>query len=544
MGAGQQPPNSAGKSVTDGIAPGGSVTFDRNGNMFGTTQDGGSTLALSSGSLGKGIIWKLTYSGIYEDIHDFGGTVLTSTGTSVPDGFNPQSPVSFDSSGNMYGSAENGGAHGYGMIWEVTTAGKYIDLHDFGGQVKNASGTTGLDGKYPVSAVTIDSNGNLYGTTSQGGPFQAVHGPIGGNLWEIPKGGEYTDLHDFGGMVVDANGFPGRDGSSPLTPVIFDSAGDLVGVTSVGGPYGEGFGMLWKLSTTGTYTDLHDFGGTYQSAAGDNVNDGFYPESVIIDSDGTIYGTALLGGAINDLGMIWRLQVTGRYTDIHDFGGSVFNANGKLGPDGYEPTGQLAIDTNNNLYGTASIGGPFQAPIPSPNAGGLLWEIDGSGFYQDLHDFGYGKDGNTPTGLTISELGNFYGTTTQGGTFTLTLPPANTPVATGTAWELVPPLQLRTFDLAEPTTVGTIPLTGTLSLSVPAPVGGTNVTLISNSALVTVPSSVFVPANQVGASFTVKTAPVSVATTATITAAIGKNLRTRGLLKSAPSLLSVTSFLL
>jgi hypothetical protein len=109
-------------------------------------------------------------SGTYTDLHDFGGTIATSNGTSGLDGCFSEVGVTFDTGGNMVGVTDEGGAFGGGIVWEITASGTYRDLHDFGGTVVNADGVSGWDGNFPTGGITFDRAGNLYGTTKQGGP--------------------------------------------------------------------------------------------------------------------------------------------------------------------------------------------------------------------------------------------------------------------------------------------------------------------------------------------------------------------------------------
>lgn len=90
------------------------------------------------------------------------------------------------------------------MVWEITVAGVYKDLHDFGGTVTKADGTVGMDGLEPTAGVTIDLAGDVYGTTSGGGTYGGTIGVgQGGVVWVITTSGAYIDLHDFGGNVVN-----------------------------------------------------------------------------------------------------------------------------------------------------------------------------------------------------------------------------------------------------------------------------------------------------------------------------------------------------
>jgi uncharacterized repeat protein (TIGR03803 family) len=289
--------------------------------------------------------------------------VLGNFGATRSDGTDPLGGVTIDSGGNIYGTCSATGAGGGGMVWEIDKSGNYHDLHDFG---------HGMDGRAPQDSVTIDAAGNLYGTCSEGGADQR------GMVWEINKSDNYDDLHDFGA---------GTDGSSP-TGVSIDSAGSLYGTTFYGGTHGDG--MVWEIDSSGIYHNLHNFG---------TGTDGSYPAAgVTIDSTGDLYGTCL-GGGSNNAGMVWEIEQSGNYRDVHDFG---------VGTDGTGPLGGVTIDSSGNMYGTCASGGSAKH--------GMLWQIDQSSNYHDLHDFGTGTDGMYPEGnVTIDSAGDLYGTCYDGG---------------------------------------------------------------------------------------------------------------------------------
>jgi hypothetical protein len=139
--------NGNGSYGPDGTFSHGSTT-DADGNIFGATEYGGSNDADQGGD---GVAWEITKSGTYKVLHNFGAMVLNIDGKSVTDGYFPNAGVTVDSSGNVFGATEDGGANGWGMVWEITSAGVYKDLHDFGGTATNVKGTTGPDGELPES---------------------------------------------------------------------------------------------------------------------------------------------------------------------------------------------------------------------------------------------------------------------------------------------------------------------------------------------------------------------------------------------------------
>jgi len=371
----------------------------------------------------------------YTDLHDFGSKIKYSSGSMGPDGSGPWASVSFDSVGNMYGTSASGGRYSRGLVWEITTAGNYLDLHDFGGTVTNASGSQGPDGDIPYGGVTFDGAGDMFGTALFGGPNGNGSEGVSGIVWEIANGGQYIDLHDFGGLVTNANGSGGPDGGNPCSGVTLDTEGNLYGTTSAGGPFGggvDGSGNIWEISKSGAYRDLHDFGGTLTVANGVQIPDGCVSfAGVTFDGAGNMYGTASKAGA-NGSGLVWEITKLGTYIDLHDFGGDVTNTGGNQGPDGETPYGGVSLDASGNLYGTTVGGGA--------NGQGLVWEIAEAGIYFDLHDFGgtvtiangiKGPDGRNPyASVSFDSSGNLYGTAAYGG------PNIWSGYAAGMVWEI------------------------------------------------------------------------------------------------------------
>jgi uncharacterized repeat protein (TIGR03803 family) len=255
-----------------GSLPIGGVTFDQAGNLYGTTSEGG--------SFGQGIVYQLTpgSGGTWTEniLHNF---------TGGSDGAYPDHPsLIFDSAGNLYGSAAEGGEGNCplfggvtcGTIFEMSpeTGGTwaFTVLHTF---------TGGSDGGNPEGTLVFDAGGNLYGTTYGGGKsdlgvvFELTPHPSG--IWSERV------LHPFKGG--------GNDGSNPLGGVIFDSAGNLYGATANGGPNdcfnGPGCGVVYELTPNpaGIPTEniLVHFHG--------DPNDAPYSD-LVMDSSGNLYGVA------------------------------------------------------------------------------------------------------------------------------------------------------------------------------------------------------------------------------------------------------------
>jgi hypothetical protein len=539
--------NANGKPGPDCQWPEARVTFDSQGNMYGTGYAGGPNNAANGGD---GVLWEITKAGVYKDLHDFGGTVINADGKSGPDGAYPECAVTFDSEGNMYGTTEYGGPNntssfGDGMAWEITKTGVYKDIHDFGGTVANADGKAGPDGKNPEEGFTFDSSGNMYCAVVFGGPNNASYGGEG-MVCEITKTSVYIDVHDFGGTVLNADGKSGPDGGYPLG-VTLDAAANIYGTATYGGPNktsSSGNGMVWEITKTGVYKDIHDFGGTVANADGKLGPDGTNPEAgVTLDPAGNAYGTTTVGGPNNATnlgdGIAWEITNTGVYKDLHDFGGTVINADGKSGRDGIQPVASVTFDSEGNIYGTANEGGPNSA------GDGMVWEITSKGVYKDLHDFGgtiinadgkSGPDGIQPfTSVTFDPSGNLYGTAVYGG-------PYGQYARDGMVWKLsvVNGPALNTVSVAPTSILGGTASTGTVTLSASAPAGGTVILLSSSSLDATVPGSVTVSAGAKTATFTVKSAPVATNVSAVVTAKLGTVTKTAAITVQAAVLTGFT----
>jgi len=159
--------------------------------------------------------------------------------TDGADGGKSTTAVIQDKSGKLYGTTDNGGS-GYGVVFEVNTAGAETVLYTF---------TGGADGSVPVAPVLRDSKGNLYGTTFWGGAYCYC-----GVVFKLDTAGNETVLHSFGNS---------SDGSNPLQGLVMDKAGSLYG-TNLGAP--PDYGQIFKLDSAGDYTILHHFAGGRQTA--------------------------------------------------------------------------------------------------------------------------------------------------------------------------------------------------------------------------------------------------------------------------------------
>jgi uncharacterized repeat protein (TIGR03803 family) len=395
------PSGSAGPNAS---GPGASLISDAQGNLYGTTELGGTrgegTAFELSPAVGGGWTEKVLYS--------FGQCPTEPcSGISEPEG-----SLIFDGSGNLYGTTESGGpggefggkgavfelSPGAGGVWTETT------LYEFGA----AAG----DGSNPVAALIFDGEGNLYGTTQEGG----ANGK--GAVFELSPGagGVWTEkvLYSFGGPAATP-----PDGQDPTGNLIFDGQGNIYGTTFTGGKNdttGEG-GTVFEMSpgAGGVWTEkvLYNFGNAQSP-------DGFQPTAALIfDNVGNLYGTTRGGGSPLD-GTVFELSpgAGGVWTEtlLHSFTGAP--------SDGASPYCTLFFDAQGNLYGTTKYGGPnnFAGTIDSDyNGSGTVFEVTPSGVASPesiLYSFGgTGTDATVPGASLIPDAaGNLYSTSISGGT--------------------------------------------------------------------------------------------------------------------------------
>jgi uncharacterized repeat protein (TIGR03803 family) len=274
---------------TNGQYPRSGLIFDAAGHLYGTTGYGGSSS--SSGACSSGVSLKGCGT-VFELKQRAGGrwaeTVLHNFNFDGTDGYGPAGSLVFDTRGNLYGTTGQGGANGWGTVFELShaTGGSWTEtlLHSF-----NNNGT---DGFGPTGALIFDASGNLYGVTAGGGGASAR-----GTVFELTPaaGGNWTEtlLYSFQDN--------GADGIIPTAGLIFDASGNLYGTTGNGGSLG--FGTAFKLTPTAgglwTETLLHSFGGS---------NDGQYPlASLILDAAGNLYSTTSAGGGRCSCGTVFKV---------------------------------------------------------------------------------------------------------------------------------------------------------------------------------------------------------------------------------------------
>jgi uncharacterized repeat protein (TIGR03803 family) len=239
----------------DGLEPAAVLVQGSDGNFYGTTEYGGVR--------NNGTVFRISTNGTYSTLYLFTGS---------PDGANPYAGLVQGSDGNFYGTTYEGGSNDVGTVFRITPSGNETNLWSFG---------NGNDGTYPDAGLVQGSDGNFYGTTQQGGASGA------GTVFRIGLSGNETNLWSFGN---------GNDGAYPQAGLVQGSDGNFYGTTDYGGGAnlndGSGFGTLFRISPSGSYTQLYSFAGY--------PTDGQTPFGGLVQgSDGNFYGTTYQGSTTN-----------------------------------------------------------------------------------------------------------------------------------------------------------------------------------------------------------------------------------------------------
>lgn len=277
-----------------------------NGYFYGSTQQGGTAL--------EGNIYKMTASGAETTLYNFCTT--TCDDSSYPHGSLVQL-----GNGDLYGTTVS-------TIFKITLAGDLTTLYNF------CPGTTCNSGVITPGGLMLANDGNFYGVTSGS--------QNDGTVFMMTPSGTLTTLHSFNGT----------DGSTPVGPLVQAANGYLYGVTLSGGTGVNracvyigtgGCGTIFKISTSGVFTALHNFAG----------RDGANPSAgLVLASDGNLYGTTYSGGNNpSNSGTAFVVNPTGELKTIYDFCAQTYCL------DGGNPFMPLLQATNGTLYGTTRNGG-------------------------------------------------------------------------------------------------------------------------------------------------------------------------------------------
>jgi len=385
---------------TDGANPQAPLVQATNGDLYGTALDGGTSPYGTNGT-----VFQITPSGAFTALRSF---CLQSGCT---DGEHPAAGLIQATNGNLYGTTEEGGSTGLGTVFKITPSGALTILDSL--SIGDGSGP------YPTAGLVQATNGDLYGTTVGGGANGA------GTVFKITPSGALTTIYSFcavtqigGGCVGGSNS---NNGFTPLAGLLQATNGDLYGTTYGGGTSNQG--TVFKITTGGALTTLYSF--CSKSNAQSDCLDGSGPSSAMVQAtNGNFYGTTNSGGANCapfGCGTIFEITPSGTLTTRYSFCSQAACADGYVGGNGEQSQPALIQATDGNLYGTTTYGGATGGGT-NTNGLGTIFKITPGGALTTLYTFcivGGCQDGGHPSaGLVQDTNGSFYGTTYNGGTST------------------------------------------------------------------------------------------------------------------------------
>jgi uncharacterized repeat protein (TIGR03803 family) len=281
-------------------------------------------------------------------------------------GAHPYAALTLGTDGNFYGTTSQGGRYGEGTVFKITTNGTVTTLVSF-------NGSNGAD---PWATLTLGPDGNFYGTTLGGG-ITNFFGPQG-TVFKVTPNGMLTTL-----VFFNCNN---GDGDHPISGLTLGSDGNFYGATVQGGS--EQLGTVFEMTTNGTLTTLFSF---YSTPDGENPR-----AALTLGPDGNFYGTTSMGGSGGNSGTVFKVTTNGMLTTLVSFNGN----------NGYNPQAALTLGNDSNFYGTTQDGGSGYA--------GTVFQVTINGTLTTLVSFN-GTNGTGPNGLTLGPDGNFYGTAFEGG---------------------------------------------------------------------------------------------------------------------------------
>jgi uncharacterized repeat protein (TIGR03803 family) len=340
---------------TNGIQPECDLYQGLDGNLYGTTYEGGN-LTLNSG-VGYGSVFKVTLDGQLTPLGAF----------SVTNGAYPVGGVVQANDGNFYGTTLQGGTNGssYGTLYQVATNGNLTPMVYF-------NDTNGGD---PYCQLVLGSNGLLYGTTASGLP-----GTNAGTIFAYSTNS---------GLQTLAALNPLTEGETPWAGLLWGTNGLLYGTTTTGGS--GGYGSVFSITTNGAINPVAEFQLPNPHPA--NPYGG-----LVYGSDGLLYGMTTQGGSNYVNGTVYKITSGGPVIVVH------FN-----GTNGSGPMGRLCLASNNYLYGMTEQGGPLQD--------GNIFKISPDGTLTTLVNFAVTNGFSPVAGLIQASDGNLYGVTRLGGKF-------------------------------------------------------------------------------------------------------------------------------
>jgi uncharacterized repeat protein (TIGR03803 family) len=373
----------------DGETPMAELIQGTDGNYYTTTFAGGSGACyddVQGLTPGCGAVVKITPAGVFSVFYSFPFDTNTNVASN---GMFPVAGLLQGPDGNFYGVTSGGGSSGTsycqpvqgifgcGTIFKLTPSGKLTLLYSFCGG--GGCGSLPTDGADPRGRLAIGPDGNLYGTTQQGGVYNGVYNS--GIIFRISTSGAYQVIHVFSGCCGTG------DGAGSVAGLTLAADGNFYGTTQFGGT--SGFGTVFKMNLAGTVTIL-------QSFSQFDLNGAEPMDALIQASDGNLYGTCYSGGA-NNSGTVFRLSTSGAFTKIYDF---------TVADIGVYPKAGVIQASDGNLYGVTPGGGIGLGSIYQLTLGGVA----------TLEASFENASGNFPEGgLVQGNDGNFYVTSSSAG---------------------------------------------------------------------------------------------------------------------------------
>jgi uncharacterized repeat protein (TIGR03803 family) len=345
------------------------------------------------GANGAGTVFKVSPDGTLTTLYNF------CSQPNCADGGSPSDVLVLGTDGNLYGVTQGGG-HGAGTFFKITPSGTLTTLYNWCSQLNCTDGSYGF---FPEpNTLVLATDGNFYGTNNFGGNAFGA-----GTVFKITPGGTLTTLYTFCSQPNCT------DGANPAGSLLQASDGNFYGTTS---SFGNAFGAgtVFKITAGGTLTTLYTF------CSQPNCTDGGFPFAPLIQAtDGNLYGTTGFGGAnvnsgncggpINCYGTVFKITPSGTLTTLYSFCPQTNCL------DGSSPNFALVQATDGNFYGTTVAGGGSGACGVFAQTGcGVVFKITPKGTLTTLQSFDR-TNGMMPAGLVQATNGSIYGTNTGGG---------------------------------------------------------------------------------------------------------------------------------
>jgi uncharacterized repeat protein (TIGR03803 family) len=341
-------------NLSNGANPQMAFIEGKDGNLYGTTTGGGAQVCC-------GTIFKISTSGDFKTIYNF------QSGS----GDGPTS-LFLAPNGTYFGTTIIGGEADWGTVFRSYKKG-IVTVHSFTCD-QNCEG-----GIVPEAGVVQGVDGMFYGTTAGGGKNK------NGTVFKVASDGRFKTLYKFSGP----------DGSEPYAGLTLGIDGDLYGTTEFGGENCIGCGNIFKITTDGNLTVIHDFNGV----------DGESSFQLVQGTNGILYGTTP-GGGFNDQGTVFSITPDGTFTTLYTFCAQPGCS------DGSGPSAALMQASDGNFYGVTGYGGDLTCR--PPDGCGVLFRISASGNFDIVHNF-ESTEGRIPNQLFQHTNGKLYGATFFGG---------------------------------------------------------------------------------------------------------------------------------